>query len=257
MGLAMGISCIYSVENKINGKRYIGQAVDYERRIKEHQRRYAEETLKSERSHFYRAIRKYGIENFVFSILKECAIEDLNTLEREYIKKYNSLENGYNMTEGGQNDRPNKKLQEEDVIFLRELYNSKTELSRRDIWENFFKEKVTFNYFKSLWKGYTWQDIMPEVFTEENKKFYQSKVGSGRRKSAFSDVEVLELRKRYITESAASIAADYKDRVSLRGMEALLRGQNYQHLPIYKKQEKRWVNNNIDSLERGEHHEEI
>lgn len=253
----MGISCIYSVENKINGKRYIGQAVDYERRVKEHQSRYSKDNSKSTRSHFYRAIRKYGIENFTFSILEECSIEELNALEKKYIKEYDTFKNGYNMTEGGQNDKPNRKLEEEDVIFLRELYNSKTELFQRDIWEDFFKEKVTFNYFRSLWKGYTWQDIMPEVFTEENKKFYQSKVGSGNRKSAFSDVEVLELRKRYVTESAASIAADYEDRISLRGMEALLRGQNYQHLPIYKKREKRWVNNNIDSLQGGEHHGEV
>lgn len=241
----------------MNHKKYVGQAVDYHRRIKEHKNRYKSNDLKSQRSYLYRAMRKHGIENFCFSVVQECSVEELNTLEKLYIKKYKSFENGYNMTEGGQNDRPNKKLQEKDVVFLRELYNSKTELFQRDIWEDFFKEKVTFNYFRELWRGYTWQDVMPEVFTEENKKFYQSKVGSGRKKSAFSDAEVLELRKRYVAESAAGIAADYEDRISLRGMEALLRGQNYQHLPIYKKREKKWVNNNIDSPKGGEHHGEV
>lgn len=54
---------------------------------------------------FHQAIRKYGIEKFSINILEECAKENLNDLEKFYIKEYKSFttahEFGYNMTPGG------------------------------------------------------------------------------------------------------------------------------------------------------------
>lgn len=50
----------------------------------------------------YEAFRKYGIENFEFSILEECSEEQLNDKEKFYIQKYNSYNNGYNETLGGE-----------------------------------------------------------------------------------------------------------------------------------------------------------
>ena len=48
------------------------------------------------------AIRKYGKENFKVEIIDNCTEEQLDDLERFYIAKYNSYENGYNLTRGGQ-----------------------------------------------------------------------------------------------------------------------------------------------------------
>ena len=39
--MSASISCIYLIENKLNNKKYVGQAVDYHRRIKEHKNRNA------------------------------------------------------------------------------------------------------------------------------------------------------------------------------------------------------------------------
>jgi hypothetical protein len=129
-----------------------------------------------------------------------------------------------------------------DVIFLRKLYDAQTRLSNREIWEAEFKDRLKFSYFRNLWQGTNWSYVMPEVFTEENKKYYLSKNSSSENKNAtFSDEEVIIIRKRYVKEGAKAIHKDYEKRISFRGMEAVLRGQNYKHLPYYKKREKRWV----------------
>ena len=85
---------------------------------------------------------------------------------------------------------------------------------------------------------------MPEVFTEANKKYYvfENSQGSKGDAAAFSDKEVIELRKRYVNESAKEIHKDYADRVSLQTLQALLWGRSYTQLPIYKKKEKKWIN---------------
>lgn len=87
---------IYKIENLTDGKIYIGQSVHIEIRWMEHCR--GNKTL------IDKIISKEGKNNFTFSILEECSIEDLNEKEQYYIKKYNSLvPNGYNVSSGGKN----------------------------------------------------------------------------------------------------------------------------------------------------------
>lgn len=56
---------------------------------------------------------------------------------------------------------------------------------------------------------------MPEVFTEENKKYYilQNSQGSNSKTAQFTDDEIIKIRQRYVNESAKQIYQDYKDRV--------------------------------------------
>ena len=65
---------------------------------------------------------------------------------------------------------------------------------------------------------------MPEVFTEENKKYYsyENSNGQNRASAKFTDEEVLLIRKRYVKESAKSIYQDYKDRVSFQTLQQIL-----------------------------------
>lgn len=92
----MGV--IYLRTNKVNGKKYVGQAVDIEQR---------QRTWKSINHYagkaIYNARNKYGIDAFDFEILKECEDEELNQWEMYYIKELNTkVPNGYNMTDGGE-----------------------------------------------------------------------------------------------------------------------------------------------------------
>jgi group I intron endonuclease len=49
------------------------------------------------------AVIKYGIENFIFTVIIVCFDDDRFKYEKEYIQKYNSVvPNGYNVTNGGE-----------------------------------------------------------------------------------------------------------------------------------------------------------
>lgn len=92
---------IYKITNIVNGKMYIGQSVDIDRRWKEHVY-----DSKNGSSIIYRAMRKYGVDNFKFDIVQECEASELDDLEIEYIDTYNTYvhsdnSNGYNETLGG------------------------------------------------------------------------------------------------------------------------------------------------------------
>ena len=83
---------IYKITNTITGKSYIGHSKDILRRWAQHRF-----DAKTKELPLYRAIRKYGIENFDFSILEECKIKDLSVREDYYVNKFNSyIPNGYN-----------------------------------------------------------------------------------------------------------------------------------------------------------------
>ena len=57
-----------------------------------------------------RAIHKYGKENFTIKLLEECDRALLNEREKYWIQYYNSFENGYNSTLGGQDKTKMPKL---------------------------------------------------------------------------------------------------------------------------------------------------
>lgn len=93
---------IYLITNKLNGKQYVGQTTrTVEQRIKEHIQE-AQNSCRRRNLHLYNAIRKYGVENFSFEVLETNLNEsELDEYEIKYIKKYNTLKNGYNNTIGG------------------------------------------------------------------------------------------------------------------------------------------------------------
>ena len=95
---------IYKITNNINGKCYIGQSVNIEKRFNNHKIACNNPNDNGYKYPLYQAIRKYGIENFSFEILEECNINDLDEREKFYIIKYNSYNNGYNQTLGGKSN---------------------------------------------------------------------------------------------------------------------------------------------------------
>lgn len=94
---------IYKYTNKINGKVYIGQTIQPEKRKKQHMK--AESNM-----YFHRAVKKYGYENFTYEVLfsmdfenKEIASTVLEDRERQAILDHMSWDStyGYNLSIGG------------------------------------------------------------------------------------------------------------------------------------------------------------
>lgn len=106
---------IYKITNKVNGKVYIGQSIDIEQRLARHKRDANRISFKHYHYPLYRAIRKYGLENFSFEIVEECDRNSLNDREQFYIQNFQSRINGYNQTEGGDSGTHLLKLSSTEV----------------------------------------------------------------------------------------------------------------------------------------------
>lgn len=96
---------IYHITNKNNNKKYIGKTINLERRLEKHF-----SNLRNNKHHstkLQRAFNKYGEDAFVvtYQIKEINNEEDLNLLEMEEIKNYDSFNNGYNETIGGDGQR--------------------------------------------------------------------------------------------------------------------------------------------------------
>lgn len=91
---------IYLITHKDTAQKYVGQSNDIKRRWQQHSRGYD-----VEHSWIDNAIRKHGVDKFIFQIITELP-NDENVLlnhERYWIKFYNAYENKshYNLTPGG------------------------------------------------------------------------------------------------------------------------------------------------------------
>jgi len=91
-------SGIYQIRNLIDNKIYVGSAVDFNNRKKRHLLNLRKQTHHS--ILLQRAYNKYGSENFVFEVLKECEREFLYTEEQKYLDDLRPYApKGYNISE--------------------------------------------------------------------------------------------------------------------------------------------------------------
>jgi hypothetical protein len=100
--------------NIANNKNYVGQTLShrlnrgkyksfgYEGRFRDHISEAICNTKKKQCSYLNNAIRKYGKDSFSCTLIRECNRDELDSLEKHYIKEMNTLyPNGYNLTGGG------------------------------------------------------------------------------------------------------------------------------------------------------------
>jgi group I intron endonuclease len=111
---------IYIIKNIQNENVYIGQSVNIWARWQVHEKAYQNKNAVNYKCTLYKAIRKYGIENFIPNILEICEQNKLDEREIYWISKYDSCSNGYNETLGGDHG---VKVDRDELL---KLYNEKT-----------------------------------------------------------------------------------------------------------------------------------
>lgn len=91
---------VYLITNKINNKKYVGKT---ELSIKARWKQHIKDSKKEqcETRPLYRAIRKYGAEHFSICKIDTGYGNELNSREQYWIQYYNTYEDGYNATLGG------------------------------------------------------------------------------------------------------------------------------------------------------------
>ena len=121
---------IYKITNLKNQLCYIGQSVNITRRWQDHKKNAFNEKDHSYNTPLYRAIRKYGLESFLFEVIEECSTPELNEKERYWISFYDSFFNGYNLTFGG--DSAGREISKEKIIqIIKDLED--TDLIQKEI----------------------------------------------------------------------------------------------------------------------------
>ena len=89
---------VYKITNKVNDKVYIGQTV---RPINKRFNRHINDAIRNKLdTHFARAIRKYGKDNFICEVIDTATDQNELTLKEQYwIRYYDSNHLGYNETD--------------------------------------------------------------------------------------------------------------------------------------------------------------
>ncbi len=98
---AKNVCCgIYGLRNKIDGKWYVGQSWNVQKRWREYERYDCESQPK-----LYKALKKYRYDTFEKRIIEWCdrdiPQEMLDIKETSWIHHLNSVEHGYNLRSGG------------------------------------------------------------------------------------------------------------------------------------------------------------
>lgn len=180
---------IYKATNIVNGKVYIGQTwKKLKDRISLH---YSSNGCR----HFHNALIKYGKESFIWEILETTDNQSvLDELEIKYIKDFSSIDNGYNLKDGGSNGSHS----EETKLLLSEKF--------KEIFKDKDKRLKMSKMSKSFWENpdlvakykITLKEINNQPETKMNRSAAQKRrferederlLASERTKNHFSNID--------------------------------------------------------------------
>lgn len=145
---------IYKITNLINNKVYIGLSTNIKERWRAHRSRPFQKKSHQYNYYLYRAIRKYGLENFSFEVVEECQKEELGEKEIYWINYYHSNDEqfGYNRTSGGEQARTSSKITEDEAKEIQE-YLLYSKMSQADLGEKYNISQRSISYINT---GTTW-----------------------------------------------------------------------------------------------------
>lgn len=193
---------IYYIYSKSQNKHYIGKSIDVHKRILKHK---SDLRLNKHHSLYLQHVyNKYGEQDLEFNMIQECSLEESGDLEKKYIQEYDSYENGFNATLGGEWGAPGRKFSPETLKKLSERVKGEknpqhnhwgdknpncritkevasyiyffTHSQRRDFprvsrkdWIG--KEGITVDIYKKIQSGKTWKPLSKEIDLESEEMF--------------------------------------------------------------------------------------
>ena len=233
----MAIIGIYTIRNKINDKIYVGESSDITKRWKIHK-----EDLNNNKHHSYKLQddwNKYGEKNFKFDKIlkfKYNTVFERLVHEDYYIKKYDSVENGYNCEYTVQKILDGSKTPEyafvlTNTINIMNLNNMKYPTHIKDFIEN--NDKYFDYVFKTGKRKLTIDDL-----SEDAKELIELGVMSeeeilsthGTRVSRFNYIikkEYQEIQSKYILENGIDVDA-------IRGLKSIPDRESFKDYLISK-----------------------
>lgn len=218
---------IYKWTNLINNKVYVGQSINIQARKAEHIKLSKDMTYST---NIAKALRKYGVENFIFEIIEECDRNSLDSREKYWIEHYDSLnkDKGYNMLEVGEipnsigSNNPMAKLTEADVLDIRnQIYLNK--IDSLTVF-NQYSHLISFDTFRKVRDGATWRNVDTSMIgkIEVERK--------GQPKAKLTKEDVLKIRERSKTESIDEIAKDYSNRVNRNSIKRVISYETWKNI---------------------------
>lgn len=119
------MSYIYVITNDINNKQYVGKTnFSIDKRFQEHIN--DSKRTRYEKRPLYNAMNKYGINHFQIQLVEECSVSELSDREIYWIQYYNSFNNGYNATKGGDGAY---RIDYDKVVENYNLYHNRTKVA--------------------------------------------------------------------------------------------------------------------------------
>lgn len=232
---------IYLITNTLNNKHYVGQSRNISVRWSQHKTNAFNPNCHTYDYPLYRAIRKYGIENFTFSVLEEVSADQLTTREQYWIDNYHTLDPhyGYNLqpaTNAHTGDSCNFSiLRDRDIPVIVELLMT----SYLTIGQIATMFNVSSSCIEDINKGRRRVQEGIQYPIRVSAKSFGHMVSAG----TLTPSDILTMRQRYVTETAEQIYSDYQHLISFTAFKKALYGETWKRLPIYRKREKRWVIN--------------
>ena len=163
-------SGIYKIENKINGKIYVGKTVNFRKRYVSYKASYYNRTERQINFYLMSSIDKYRPENFTFSVLEFCGIDDLAEKELLWMVELEStnLDKGYNLrmdsstgmvTHDSTREKISKRVKKEYADGTRSI-------------------EAVSAFFTEMWKDDELKNQMRQQVSESRRSFFiQSKKG--------------------------------------------------------------------------------
>lgn len=230
---------IYMFENKDNHKKYIGQSINITKRKWQHI------YSPSPYSKFDDILHKEGINNFNFSIIETCTVDKLDEKEKYWISYYNSIQDGYNLIEGGNCYRGQKniqaKLNNKQVLQIIDLL-ANTTLSYKEIAN---KYKVSYNTIDLINRCKTWCHL--HNFTSNirqtslnNKECpHSTHAGEYNKSCKITELQALKIIDllKYDNRSLAQLSRELD--ISLNILYDINRCRTWKHLHNYRKNVRR------------------